>query len=144
MKKVTIKNMIENSEIPASLIRSAVKQFGGFESFRESAPDVSNHGIAGGFNGFIYYSDTCDFFKRNKEYIIDLAESQASAFGYKSLLEMVKDFNCIKNLDVSESEILQAVYQNKGDSVEQIQNCLAWYAGEEVCRLYNDLLEQED
>ena len=70
MKKITIKNMIENSEIPASLIRSTIKQFGGFESFRESAPDVSNHGIAGGFNGFIYYSDTCDFFKRNKEYKI--------------------------------------------------------------------------
>ena len=143
MKKITIKNMIENSEIPASLIRSAVKQFGGFESFKESAQDVVNHGIAGGFGSFIYYVDTCDFFKRNKKHIITLVEFQAADIGYKSLLEMIKDFNCIKSLAVSEAEILQAIYQNKGDSVKQIQNCLAWYAGEEVCRLYNDLLEQD-
>ena len=84
------------------------------------------------------------FFKRNKKYIIALAESQASDIGYKSLLEMVKNFNCMKPLKVSEAEILQAIYQNKGESVTEIQNCLAWYAGEEVCRLYIDLLEQED
>lgn len=144
INSITIKNMIAKSEIPAKLIRSTISQCSGFGNFKERAEDVTTHGISGGsFGGFIYYVDTCAFFKRNKKDIIALAESQAQEIGYKSLLEMIKAFRCMKEISVSEPEILQAIYQNKGELKDQIQNCLAWYACEEVCRLYCALASQD-
>lgn len=142
MKNITINEMIKNSNIPAKLIRSTVKQFGGFESFKESAQDVTNHSIAGGFHGFIYYTDTCKFFKKNRKEILEMAQSMADDFG-QGMLEMVAGFNCMKSLDVSQDEIARAIYTGKGEVVEQIENCLAWFAGEEVSRLYVDLTEND-
>ena len=63
MKKVNIKKMVDSSNIPAGLVISTVKQFGGADAFKESASDVANHGISGGFNGFTWYSETRDFFQ---------------------------------------------------------------------------------
>ena len=140
MKKITIKGMIENSNIPAKLIRSAIRQFGGFESFKELASDVSNYGINGGFHGFIYYVDTVAFFKRNRHEIMAMAENYADDFG-TGVLEMIRGFNCMKGFEID--EIARVVYAGKGDCSEQIHNCLSWYAGEEVCRLYTDLMEQD-
>lgn len=48
MKK-TIKQFCEYSSIDVGLIRAVIRQSGGWQSFQESAPDISNHGIAGGF-----------------------------------------------------------------------------------------------
>ena len=142
MKNITINEMIKNSNIQASLIRSTIKQFGGFESFKESAQDVSNHGIDGGFHGFIYYTDTCAFFKRNRKEIMAMAEAMANDFG-QGTLEMIAGFNCMKSLDVTQDEIARAIYTGKGEVAEQIETCLAWYAGEGVSRLYVDLTEND-
>jgi hypothetical protein len=139
MKKITIKQMIENSNIPAKLIRSVIKQSGGFESFIESAQDIANHGIDGGFHGWIYYTDTCAFFKRNKSAILKLAEDQAFEQG---MLEMIQNFGDFRNNPISLDEVARAIYQGKGEMCEQIQNVMAWYAAEEVVRLYNDLTEE--
>jgi len=38
-----------------------------WESFKNSAPDISDHGISGGFRGFIYYADTVKFAQENKK-----------------------------------------------------------------------------
>lgn len=139
MKKIRIKDMIERSNIPAKLIRSAVNQLGGFESFKECAEDIVNHGIDGGFHGFIYYSDTTAFFKRNRHEIMEMAEDMSREFG-QGVLEMIQGFNCMKSFSVN--EIAKAVYTSKGEYVDQIQNCMAWFSGEEVSRLYCDLLEE--
>ncbi|HAR39070.1 MAG TPA: hypothetical protein DCS09_11140 [Porphyromonadaceae bacterium] len=136
----TLKSLIENSNIPAGLIRATVSQFGGFESFKECAPDVNNHGIGGGFHGFIYYTDTVKFFRNQRVNIIEMAKSQAEDFGV-GMLEMIAGFGCMKSLDISEDEIARAMYTGKGEMSEQIMNCLAWYAGEEVARAYCDMVE---
>jgi hypothetical protein len=141
MKKITIKQMIENSNIPAKLIRSVIKQSGGFESFIESAQDIANHGIDGGFHGWIYYTDTCAFFKRNKSAILELAEDQAQDFE-QGMLEMIQNFGDFRNNPISLNEVARAIYQGKGEMCEQVQNVMAWYAAEEVVRLYNDLTEE--
>ena len=138
MKHVTIKDMTENSDIPAPLIRSTIRQFGGLESFRESAVDVVSHGISGGFHGFIYHADTAAFFKRNRKHILTILRNDAECFG-QGLLEMVQGFRCL-GPDYSLDEIARAIYSGKGDGVAQIYNCLCWYAGEAVCRLYTDLI----
>ena len=142
MKKVTIKDMISGSNMSVKLIRSTVKQFGGFERFVDQVNDVYNHGITGGFSGFIYYVDTVDFYKRNRKDIISFAISEAAEFGV-DVLEMLSGFGCMKDLDVSSGEILEALIFGKGECADQIFNCLSWYIAESVCRLYVDF-EMED
>lgn len=139
--KITIKTLIESSNIPEKLIRAAVRQFGGWDSFMESAKDVSKHGIRGGFHGFIYYRDTNAFAKRNRRFIAEMAKDQASDFG-TSVVEMIQGFGCFRNgTKPTDSEIGEALYAGR-DSGANVLNALAWYAGEEVCRAYCDLLER--
>ena len=138
MTHVTIKDMIEKSDIPAPLIRYTIRQFGGFETFKASAVDVVNHGISGGFHGFTYYTDTVAFFKRNRRHILTILENDAECLG-QGLLEMVRGFRCL-GPDYTIDEIARAIYQGKGAYVDQIYNCLTWYAVETVCRLYTDLI----
>ena len=40
MKTTTLAKLIESTYIPAGLVRAVVRQFGGWESFTESAPEV--------------------------------------------------------------------------------------------------------
>ena len=40
--------------IDADLIRAVIRQSGGWLSFQEMAQDIYNHGISGGFNGWIF------------------------------------------------------------------------------------------
>lgn len=61
----TLKSLIANSSIPAPLIRAVVRQLGGWERFTEQAPDITSHGINGGYSGFIYYAETHAFAKRS-------------------------------------------------------------------------------
>ena len=140
MKHVTVKAMIEKSDIPAPLIRSTIRQFGGFEAFKESAVDVVNHGISGGFHGFTYYTDTVAFFKRNRRHILTILENDAECFG-QGLLEMIQGFRCLGQA-YSLDEIARAIYSGKGGEVAQIYNCLSWYAGETVCQLYYGITQE--
>lgn len=145
MKKLTLKKFIEASNIPATLIRSTVKQCNGWNHFIEYAGDVARHGASGGtFDGFIYYDDTCTFFARNKKHILEMAESTYKELGYSSIIEMLASFQEAKRCKWTQNDIINAVYTNKGEDKEQIQNLMAWYALEEVCRAYVDLIEQED
>lgn len=147
MKTETIRTLADfcsASHLNPSLIRAVVRQFGGWESFTESAPDVTHHGIDGGFHGFIYNADTEAFAKRNRSLISELASNQASEFG-TSVTEMIQSFGCFRHgPKPTDEEIGLALYagREKEDSVP-VLNALAWYAGEEVCRSYCDLTGNE-
>ncbi len=162
--KITLTKLIDSSNIPSKLIRSVVNQIGGWESFTESAPDIANHGIDGGFSGFIYYSDTEPFARRNRALIAEMASDQANDFGTNPI-ELIAGFNCFcrnrksRNRDefmpvdqrtslerqednALREQIAKALYTGKqDDDGENVLNALAWYAGEEVARAYNDMLE---
>ena len=141
MKNIRIKDIIENSNVPAKLIRSTIKQFGGYEDFKEIASDIYNHGIDGGFRGFIYHKDTVAFYRRNKKEIIELLTSQAQEFG-EDILTMISNFNCIKD-QYTVNEIFTALSRYDEEYI-QLYNCLAWFAGEEVVRAYMYLVEEEN
>jgi len=132
----SIANLIESTNIPESLVRAVVRQMGGWESFKESATDITHHGISGGFHGFIYYSDTIRFTKRNRKAIIEMASEQARDFGM-GLVEMIKGFNCLKG--ATETEIVEGLAGSTTETL--VPNALAWYAGEEVARAYCDMME---
>ena len=71
----TLKNFIESTNIPAPLVRSVVRQLGGWNvDTWHNLKDISNHGIDG---GFVYYKDTTAFFKRNRKNILEMAQDQA-------------------------------------------------------------------
>ena len=141
MKNITIQKMIDNSNIPARLIRAVIRQSGGFESFKEMAPDITNHGVDGGFHGWVYYVDTIKFWKNNRKEIMATAEEQAKDFG-QGTLEMIQGFGVFRNDPISQDDLAKVLYTGKGDDATIVQNVMAWYAAEEVARLYNDLLEQ--
>ena len=135
----TLKEFTEQSGLNGSLVRHVVKQMGGWDSFKESAQDVANNGINGGFHGFIYYKDTVPFAKRNKTLILDLAKEQAADFGSESIYSMIAGFNCLK---MQADEVAEAIHNSHSDLRTQVYNALAWYAGEEVCHRYSDLVSQ--
>lgn len=135
MKIKTIKQFTEQSHINAQLIRSVIRQSGGFDSFKEDAQD----GKVRGFSGWIYYTETVGFWRKNKALIIELATDQAADFG-EELLAMVSSFNAIKS-DYNSTEIGAALFGRYNDDFTYIYNVMAWYALEEVARNYCDLLE---
>jgi len=115
------------------LAQAVIEQMGGEESFLEKWEDIINHGISGGFSGFIYYTETNEFAKRNIRLIREMARQQADDFG-TGMLEMIKGFNCLGG-DFCEDEIGETLWGNAED--QQILNALAWYAAEETCHQFS-------
>ena len=139
--KITLKSLCENTNIPAELVRAVVRQIGGWESFTQSAEDIANHGIDGGFHGFIYNRDTEAFAKRNRKAIAEMARNQADDFG-TGVIEMIRGFGCFRHDKPSDEEIGSALYAGRDvENGANVLNALAWYAGEEVARAYADMIE---
>lgn len=136
--KLTIKKFCEYSNIDSKLIKAVVRQSGGWEAFQEKARDIYNHGIMGGYGGWIYYSETVNFYTKNRALIVSLAEKQAQEDG--DTVSMVKGFCCL-NDDYNHSEVAKTLYGRKKDIDTQIANALAWYACEEVARSFCDMME---
>lgn len=131
----TIKSFTEQSRINEAVIRAVVRKCGGWQSFKEMATDVANHGANGGFSGFIYYSDTVPFATRNKKLIIQMAKDMADDLG-ENVYQMIANFNC---LGLQDWEVAEALYQRTSPERTNVLNALAWFALEEVARSYDDL-----
>ena len=110
----------------------------------DSVEDVLNGGIDGGFNGFIYYRDTVSFYKRHKKDILEMARNMANDLG-ENLMEMIGGFGCLKYYDYKSKKwidtegqdaIGETIYGGKVNDV--VANALAWFAAEEVCRMFED------
>jgi len=52
---------------------------------------------------------------------------------------MISSFNCVNE---TPEEVAEAIYNSDSDNQTQVLNALAWFAGEEVCRSYSDLIEE--
>ena len=130
---------IGKSHISAKLIRAVVRQSGGWDSFTEMAEDITNHGVGGGFHGWIYHSDTVPFAKRNQAAIMEMAQQMADDLG-EPLYRMIGGFNCLK---MAEGEVAEAIHNPRSDDRVQVFNALAWFAAEEVARSYCDIKEGE-
>lgn len=132
----TLKSFIADTNIPAPLVRAVVRQIGGWASFKESASDVANHGADGGFSGFIYYTETVKFAKRQRASILEMAKEQASDFGTE-VYAMIANFGCLG--EYSATDVAEAIHNPRSTNGQQVLNALAWYALEETARAYDDL-----
>lgn len=139
MKKITLTQFCNASHIDASLIRSTVRQIGGWTEFKERSQDVTSHGAIGGFGGFIYYTDTVSFTKRNKKAIVKFCENFASELGENGIIEFIAGFQCMKNY--SQSEVACGLYNPLSENKANVYNALAWLILEEVSRSYCDIFE---
>lgn len=137
-----LSTVISNTNIPATLIRSVVRQCAPWNEFQDIAQDVASHGADSGFSGFICYYETVAFTKRNRKYIIELLQDQCSDFGFDNIYQMISGFNCLNGL-YSAEEIAESFYCNN-DARTEVFNALAWYALEEVSRAVVDTPESED
>lgn len=122
--------------LPASLIKAVIRQSGGWSAFKEKAHDVTNHGAAGGFGGWIYYTETCAFYAKHQADIRTLATGMASEFG-EGVAAMVENFNCLRG-SVTADEVGETLYGTKRQHDTTVANALAWFALEEVARAYTD------
>jgi hypothetical protein len=150
----TIKQVKKEHETFTCLIENVLIQLGILEDTRTSKTvdmkdpdpddmiiiqDIVNHGIDGGFNGFIYYSDTVMFYDLNKEDIDDLVKEIAEESGV-GLLEFIHSFRCLHK-EYTIDEIGQIIYgdgANNHEINEVIKNALSWFAAEEVCSWFED------
>ena len=126
--------------VDESLVRAVIKQIGGWEEFITAAPQVCEHGADTGWNGFIYYSETVAFADFWLPPILDLAADIAYEIGGNQY-SIIAGFNCLKDLQLSEGDAAAAIHNKASDDHLQVMNALAWFALEEVCRSYCDMVE---
>jgi hypothetical protein len=107
---------------------------------KESIEDVNRHGIGDGFSGFIYYSDTCAFYSRYRKLINRLVFEMAEQLG-EDAAQMVAGFNCVNDDHETRHDIGVCIYGGNLRSLKDsahIPNALAWFAAEEVCRMFEN------
>jgi len=130
----------KQSNLNPEIIDAVIYQLGGITDFKVSAPDVASHGASGGFPGFVYYTDTAQFAKRNQAGIMKMAEEMAESLGESGALELIQKFNCLGD-EYTQSSIAAAIHGDTEDT-PYVLNALAWFALEEVSRSYDDLCSQ--
>ena len=122
--------VLKNHSEYKTLINAVISRVG-----LDSVEDVNNHGIDGGFGGFIYYADTNAFFRRHKKDIMRMAQALADDLR-EDLLSMIQNFKCLGK-DFSQTEIAESLFGNAENNC-QIRNTMAWFAAEEVCRMFEN------
>ena len=139
-----ITHFLEHSSIREKLARAVIEQFGGWKAFCDEAEDVVRYGIDGGFGYFVYYADTVPFAQKHRTDILALAESMRADLGEPdTLAAFIAGFGCLHDYTPAQVEaVLIGMPEDDSDTM-QVCNALAWFAGEEVCRAYCDMLEQE-
>lgn len=105
----------------------------------ESIEEVNNHGAKTGFSGFIYYNETHPFAMRHRKAIIAMLEQQANELG-EEVVEMVSHFGVFRNSPMDNDDRRELYRYLSGAKCEQstITNLMAWYALEEVCRMFEE------
>jgi hypothetical protein len=124
--------LAENPEYK-TLVNAVVNQLGGMDSLE----DIRNHGIDGGFSGFIYCSDTVKFASRHRSSIVRLLEQQADEMG-EDVVKMVSEFGIFRNngMDAEDKKDLYRFLGGGKCKEHTIPNLMAWYAAEEVARMF--------
>lgn len=101
----------------------------------------SSCGIAGGYAGFIYYTETVAFWRKNRAKISALMNYEADSLG-ENVLQMVSRFRSLKGFTAD--EIGRALYGRFSDDLTQIYNTFAWFAAEEVAYRFGEFCYEND
>lgn len=141
MKK-TLKAFCEyvGNENGVAIVKAVRRQIGmSLEDFFDELSNVSNSscGAAGGYTGFIYYSETVSFWRKHRKIITEMMKELAGITG-ENLLESVMNYGAIRDQGWAEDEVGKALYGNYDENLDGIYNIFAWGALEEVAHYYDD------
>lgn len=127
--------VIRDNSSYKTLINAVVNSLGGTDYIM----DVVNNGADAGYPGFIYYSDTHKFAMRYRKMIVRMLEETAEQLG-GDVVEMVAGFGVFRNAPMDNDDRKQLYKYLGGGRNEQstITNLMAWYALEEVCRMFEN------
>ena len=142
----------DNSNFTETTINNVIKTLGfslsgSRETFNELSTQLENcaeHGADIGIPGFIYYSETIPFFRKNRQDIVNHMEQTAAEIG-TDIISMVKEFGVFRNSDKpTPSEVGRALWDSgkNYDDLTTLYNVFAWYALEEVSRTWYRYLEE--
>ena len=126
------------------VLLAVIAQMGG-DDFEERSSEVIDHGIDGGFSGFISYYDTNAFYTANKQTILDYAnEFAVTVCGYESAYTMWADMPIMKANGISDSCIAYLVETNDTESEKfmYFANNVAWWCATVVCGDFVDFIEE--
>ena len=155
MKIKTIKSLrayiYSNSSFPERTVNNVIKELGypltgKGELFRELSADLVNcaeHGADIGISGFVYYSETIPFFKKNRAAIASHIEMTAEELG-TDIFSLVQGFGVFRNSEKpTPAEIGKALWDKSQTHTDltTLYNVFAWYALEEVSRAWYRYLE---
>lgn len=101
----------------------------------ENLYSISRHSIADGYTGFIYYSETVAFWRKNRAKISALMNYEADSLG-ENVFTMVRAFRSLGGN--TGDELGRALYGNYCDDLTQIYNVFAWYAAESVAYRFGE------
>ena len=141
-QKPKMSDFLKAANTDPKLTAAVIRQFGGWDDFQECANDVANHGIDGGYRGFIYYSETVAFSQKHKKLIIENIQ-QFSEEIRENFAKVIADFNCLRNTGIKENDVIMALMSPRScdeDVLRQVYNALAWDAGETVAHEYVDFI----
>ena len=123
----------------AKLIRAVLKRID-----KENIPDINRNGISGGYGNFIYYADTHKFAMYYRKAIIVMLEECADDLG-EEVVSMVSKFGVFYNhrtktssMDDDDRRDLYLYLGGGKPKYHQIPNLMAWFAAEEVCRMFEN------
>lgn len=126
----------------AAIARPVLRQLGGIESLGElQSVNASSYGAGAGFTGFIYYSETVDFWRKNRAAITAAINDDAAGLG-ENPLEMVCRFRSLEGFSVD--EVGRALYGRYSDDLTQVYNVFAWYALESVAYRFGEYCYDND
>ena len=123
----------------AKLIRAVLKRID-----KENIPDINRNGIGGGYGNFIYYADTHKFAMYYRKAIITMLEECADMLG-EEVVSMVSKFGVFydhrtktSSMDDDDRRDLYLYLDGGKPKYHQITNLMAWFAAEEVCRMFEN------
>lgn len=136
-KKITSRQIIENSNIPPAIVRAVIRRVGADTIAECTQADA-------GWPGFCYHRETVGFFNAHRADILQMIREMARELGEEPAA-MLAGFNCLKNdMDEARRTAIYAIlsgrpaHLNNSDET-QIGNALAWFALEEVANAANNL-----
>lgn len=144
----TIKDFIvwakDSRGVDEMLTIAVIEQFG-VEYFLSRANDIANHGISGGFNGFISYHDTEVFYLKNKKLIITWAKDFHDSLGIDgSFLAMIAGYQGLKDSEIGIDDVAELLYSDNKDlnGFSDFSNTMTWVIAESVCYNYQDFISE--
>jgi len=172
-KDRVLSNMVRDklgytSRFTPALVTATVDQLGagwgdegepGGSNLVEILDDIYKHGMVRGFSGFTHYSETMEFYTKNRDEInehlehegldydvnindslydldIDLTQDEMGA------MSMVLGFNCAKNSTAD--DVYFTMYEvMSSDEDYMVANCISWYVAESIAYEFNHIMTGE-